>query len=142
MAYTAKLLIRDVICVPSDRSVEEAARVMLKADIGSVIVGTLAKPEGILTERDITRRVVAAGLEAARTPIRSVMTAKITSVEASEPLDHVFKILSEAKFRHLPITEGGKVVGIVSLTDLAKVLQEVYRDDKYLQYFADVVASR
>ena len=63
-------------------------------------------------------------------------------VDAAAPLDKVFERLAQGRFRHLPITDGGKVVGIVSLSDLSKVLKEVYREDKYLQYFADVIAAR
>lgn len=140
--HTAKLLIRDVTCVASSMTVVEAAKVMQKANIGAVIVGTMAKPEGIFTERDVCFRVVAAGLDAAKTPVSAAMTKNPTTVDAAEPLNKVFERLAEGRFRHLPITENGQVVGMVSLSDLGKVLQEVYREDKYLQYFADVVGAK
>ena len=72
-------------------------------------------------------------------PVGAVMTRKLVTVEASQPLASVFQCLAKGQFRHLPITEGGKVVGIVSLTDLAKVLGELASDDKYLQSFADEI---
>lgn len=142
MAHTAKLLICDVVCVSSGQTVSEAAKVMKKANIGAVIVGTMAAPEGILTERDILMRVVAEGLDPAATKVAKVMTQQLITVDSSQPLDKVFERLAQGRFRHLPITDGGKVVGIVSLSDLSKVLQEVYREDRYLQYFADVIAAR
>lgn len=142
MAFTAKLLIRDVVCVRPDQAVAEACQIMDKANIGSVVVGTMERPEGIFAERDVCRRVVAKGLDPAKTPVSAVMTKNPVTVDASEPLNKVFERLSDGRFRHVPITDKGRVVGIVSLTDLAKVLQEVYREDKYLQYFADVVTSR
>lgn len=142
MTHTAKLLIRDVICVKSADTVARAAQVMEKAGIGSVIVGTLDKPEGIFTERDVCFRVVAKGLDPAKTAVSQVMTRNPVTVDAAAPLDKVFERLADGRFRHLPITEKGKVVGIVSLTDLGKVLQEVYREDKYIQYFADVLSTR
>lgn len=142
MPYTAKLLIRDVATVKPGQTVQEVAKLMKTADIGSVIVGEKAKPQGIFTERDITRRVVAEGLDPAETPVSAAMTKKLVTVDASEPLDKVFEILSDGKFRHLPITDRGEIVGIVSLTDLGKVLQQVYREDKYIQYFADVLQSK
>jgi len=141
MPYTAKLLIRDVATVKPDTTVSEVARLMKKANIGSVIVGDKAKPQGIFTERDIARRVVAEGLDPIDTPVSAAMTTKLITVDASEPLDRVFEVLSDGKFRHLPITDRGEVVGIVSLTDLGKVLQQVYREDKYIQYFADVLQT-
>ena len=142
MAYTAKLLICEVVCVGAGQTVSEAAKVMKKANIGAVIVGSMAKPEGILTERDILMRVVAETLDPASTPVSAVMTKELITVDAAAPLDKVFERLAQGRFRHLPITDGGKVVGIVSLSDLSKVLKEVYREDKYLQYFADVIAAR
>ena len=142
MAYTAKLLIGDVTCVKPSQTAAEAAQIMQKKGIGSVIVGSMAKPEGIFTERDLCYRVVGAGLDPNKTPVSAVMTKNPISVEASAPLDKVFERLADGRFRHLPITENGQVVGIVSITDLAKVLKEVYREDRYLQYFADVVSTR
>ena len=142
MAYTAKLLIRDVVCVGPDATVTEAARVMTSKNIGAAVVGTMARPEGILSERDVCRRVVTEGKDPAKTLVKDVMTKKPVTVDAAEPLDKVFERLSDGRFRHIPITDKGEVVGIVSLTDLARVLQEVYRDDKYLQYFADVIQGR
>ena len=141
MPYTAKLLIRDVAAVKPDATVQEVAKLMAKSNIGSVIVGEKSKPQGIFTERDIARRVVAEGLDPAETPVSAAMTRTLISVDASEPLDKVFEVLSDGNFRHLPITDRGEVVGIVSLTDLGKVLQQVYKEDKYIQYFADVLQN-
>ena len=142
MAFTAKLLICDVVCVASSQTVAEAAKAMKAAGVGAVIVGSMAKPEGILTERDVLMRVVAEDRVPAATKVADVMTKQLVTVDSSASLDKVFERLAQGRFRHLPITDGGKVVGIVSLTDLAKVLQEVYREDRYLQYFADVIAAR
>jgi CBS domain-containing protein len=143
VAYTARLLIHDVVTVKPTATAAEAARVLKESNIGAVIVSDGgAKPLGIFTERDLCRRVVADGLDPAKTAVAGVMTKDVLSVDASEPLDRVFEQLSDGRFRHLPITENGKVVGIVSLTDLAKVLRLVYKEDKYIQYFADVVQSR
>jgi len=141
MPFTAKLLIRDVATVKPNATVQEVAKMMKKADIGSVIVGEKSKPLGIFTERDIARRVVAEGLDPADTLVSAAMTKKMVTVDASEPLDKVFEVLSDGRFRHLPITDRGEVVGIVSLTDLGKVLQQVYKEDKYIQYFADVLQT-
>jgi CBS domain-containing protein len=143
VAYTARLLIHQVVTVKPSDTVSEATKVLKEANIGAVIVTEAgAKPLGIFTERDLVRRVVADGLDPSKTPVSAVMTKDVVSVDASEPLDKVFESLADGRFRHLPITENGAIVGIVSLTDLAKVLRLVYKEDKYIQYFADVVQSR
>ncbi|MEK7859641.1 MAG: CBS domain-containing protein [Elusimicrobiota bacterium] len=139
MPETAKVLMRDVISVPPDTTVSKAAQIMKKANIGSVFVGEKTQPDGIFTERDLARKVVAEGLDPVTTTVGAVMTRKLVTVEASQPLASVFQCLAKGQFRHLPITEGGKVVGIVSLTDLAKVLGELASDEKYLQSFADEI---
>ena len=144
MAYTAKLLIHEVKTVKPGDTCADAAKLMKNANIGAVIVSEpgSTKALGIFTERDLCRRVVADGLDASSTTVEQVMTKDVLSVDASEPLDRVFEQLAEGRFRHIPITDSGDVVGIVSLTDLAKVLRLVYKEDKYIQYFADVVQAR
>lgn len=139
MSEKAAVLMRDVLAVPSGSSVAEAARFMKKHNIGSVLVGDKHTPDGIFTERDIARKVIAEGLDPAATKVSEVMTKKLTTVDASEPLSHVFRCLAKGHFRHLPITEAGRVVGIVSLTDLAKMLGEMAEDSKYLEGFADEI---
>jgi CBS domain-containing protein len=137
MEQTARLLTKKVIAVPSEVTVADAARVMKKANIGAVLVGDPERPEGIFTERDVARRVVAEGLNVDTTRVSEVMTRKLVTVEATDPLEKVFECLGRGQFRHLPITENGRVVGIVSLTDVAKMLRELASDEKFLAGFAD-----
>ena len=142
MAHTAKLLVRDVVTATKTDTVLDAARKMKKARIGCVAITEGRKLTGIFTERDLLNRVVAEGLDPAKTPVSQVMTANPVSVDAAQPLDRVFAALADRRFRHLPITDAGSLVGIVSLTDLATVLKEVYREDRYLQYFVDFLESK
>ena len=137
MSETAKVLMRDVVSVPSETTVTEVARIMKKENIGSIFVGEKTRPDGIFTERDLARKIVAEGLDPAVTPVSAAMTRKLISVESSEPLSAVFRCLAKGQFRHLPITEGGLIVGIVSLTDLAKVLGEMADDEKYMRSFSE-----
>lgn len=137
MAYTAKILMKKVVCVGPQDTVAKACQVMKQKNIGSVFVGKPDKPQGIFTERDVARRVVAEGIDPVKTPVSSVMTKKLVTVEASEPLDKVFDCLAKGQFRHLPIMEASKIVGIVSLTDISYALREMYREEKFLQSFAE-----
>ena len=139
MAHLAKLLIRDVVTANETDTIRTACKTMKKANIGCIVVVQGRKPVGIFTERDLLNRVVAEGIDLDKTPLSKVMTAKPVSIDAAEPLDRVFSTLAERKFRHLPITDGGSIVGMVSLSDLAKVLESVYHEEKYIQYFADCI---
>jgi CBS domain-containing protein len=142
MPHAASLLIREVVVATQTDSVLEAARLMRQAKTGCVVVIEGGRAKGILSERDVLNRVVAEGKDPARTKVVEVMTPDPVTVDAAQPLDKVFAVLAEGRFRHLPVTENGRLVGIVSLTDLAKVLREVYKEERYIQYFADYMESR
>ena len=136
MDYTARLLLCDVAAMTAQESVYEASRLMTRRRIGCVVIAEGRKIRGVFTERDLLNRVVAEGLPPKKTALLKVMTADPISVEAEEPLGKVFDLLARRRFRHLPITEGGLLAGIISLSDLAGVVGEVFEDEKYLQYFA------
>ncbi|MBI4425233.1 MAG: CBS domain-containing protein [Elusimicrobia bacterium] len=141
MPHTARLLVRDVITVKGGETVTEAAKIMRENRIGCVIVAEDERPVGIFTERDLLNKIVAAGLDPAKVPVSRFMTANPTTVDASEPLDKVFATLAQGLFRHLPITEHGKLVGIISLTDIAGILREVFLQDQYTQYLVDYLQT-
>ena len=141
MKRTAGQLMHSIICIDPKATVAKAAQAMKKSNIGSIFVGDKEKPLGIFTERDVTRRVIADGLDPKKTKVSDVMTKKLVTADASESLDKVFDCLAEGQFRHLPITENGKIVGIVSLTDLARVFRELYQDDQFLESFSDKIKS-
>ncbi|MBI4051690.1 MAG: CBS domain-containing protein [Elusimicrobia bacterium] len=123
MSYTARLLLRDVVTVDPYEFVFKAANIMKERNTGSVIVaqeGT--KPLGIFTERDLCRNVVAGGLAPLSTKISAVMNKTIVSIDVSDPLEKAFEILAAGQCRHVPIMEGEEVAGMVSLTDMVKLL--------------------
>lgn len=139
MKYDASILTRPlVIAYPKD-TVFEAAKTMTEKKVGSVVViDATGWPVGILTERDILRRVVAQNKDPQKTLVQEVMTEDPVMLESCEPLEVVFDHLGK-KFRHLPITEDGRVVGMVSLTDVAKILPKVFKEKKYLKEFAEAL---
>lgn len=136
MGRTANVLKKTVQAVSSQSTVLDAAKAMKKAKIGSLLVGDAAKPEGIITERDIARRVVADGLDPAKTRVSEIMSRKLVTLDAAEPIEKVFDCLAQGHFRHLPITENGRIVGIVSLTDLAKMLKQLAHEGRFLETFS------
>ena len=70
------------------------------------------------------------------------MTPDPMTVDQEEPIEKVFELLSRRRFRHVPITSGKKRVGMVSLSDFAGVLREVFDEEKYLQYFVKYLEGR
>ena len=104
--------------ITADQSVLEAAREMVASNIGAVPVLRDGELVGIFSERDIMKRVVAAGLDPARTRVSDVMTADPLTVDMREGIEHCMVLMKEHGFRHLPICDGKKLKGIVSLRDI------------------------
>ncbi|MFH1726416.1 MAG: CBS domain-containing protein [Elusimicrobiota bacterium] len=137
MAYTAELLVREVVTVAPSEPILEVARLMRRKHIGCVVVAEGGKIAGIFSERDLVNRVVAEAVDPQQIPVSRVMTAAPVTVESSEPLERVFAVLARRRFRHVPITKDGRPVGMVSLSDFVGVLGEVFSEERYVQYFAD-----
>jgi len=116
--------IRDVmtthpITLPATSLVVDAARAMRDADIGDVIVIEDGRICGIVTDRDITVRGVAEGRDIARLKLADVCSRVLTTVSPKDSVDDAVRLMRENAIRRLPVVEGGKPVGVVSLGDLA-----------------------
>jgi CBS domain-containing protein len=112
-------IVRDQRLVTAGRQlpVREAARLMAREKVGALLVIESDRLLGIFTERDALYRVLAAGLDADRTTIGEVMTEHPTTVSPDRPLAHALCMMYDNGFRHLPVVEGGRVIGIVSARD-------------------------
>ena len=116
--------IRDVMTadprtVKSDAPISEAAKAMKEADAGAIVVQDNGSPTGIVTDRDIAIRAVAEGRDAS-TPVSEVATTDVAALSADDSIDDAVKIMREKDIRRLPVVDGDKTVGIVSLGDLAR----------------------
>jgi CBS domain-containing protein len=109
------LVRRAPVFVASNATVAEAAQQMQSARIGSVLVAT--DPPGILTDRDLRGRVVAASRGPA-TPVTQVMTRPLITIASDSPAFGALRLMIDANIHHLPLLEEGKIVGVISATDL------------------------
>ena len=112
---------RSVFTVDRKVSVQSAAEFMALKNIGAVSVMDGDRLVGIFSERDVINRVVAKSLNPATTPVESVMTTNLVVANADETYDSCLRKMKQANCRHLPIVEGDKLVGIISLRDLLQV---------------------
>jgi CBS domain-containing protein len=117
-------IIRDVmtpdpISIPAASSVADAARAMRDADIGDVIVLKDSRVCGILTDRDIVVRGVAEGRDLAATKVSDICSQELTSVSPTDEVEQAVLLMRDKAVRRLPVMEGGKPVGVVSIGDLA-----------------------
>src|SRR5437764_14264137 len=105
---------RKLLKVPPQTLVSRAAKMMEKRNAGAVLVVEGDRLVGIFTERDVTFRVVAHDLDARTTRLRDVMTPDPQTVDPNAPFGHALLIMHERGFRHLPVSESGRIIGIVS----------------------------
>jgi CBS domain-containing protein len=117
-------LIRDVMTtkprtLASSATLAEAATIMRQDDIGGVLVEENGKPCGIVTDRDLVVRGIAAGKDPKATPLKEVCSEKLISLEPDDSVDEAVRLMRERSIRRIPVLENGKMVGIVSLGDLA-----------------------
>jgi len=109
---------RKVYSIDADSTVLEAARFMMEHSIGALPVLRNGDIVGIFSERDVMNRVVALGRMPGTTKISEVMTANPKSVSVDETVDNCLFLMREFGFRHLPITDGKQLKGLVSLRDI------------------------
>ncbi|MBO4896910.1 MAG: CBS domain-containing protein [Clostridia bacterium] len=108
------------IVLSADTSVMEAAAVMRENNIGSVpVVDSNGSICGIVTDRDIVIRSIAEGLNTKKTKVLDIMSQNVSSVPPDAEINDAFDIMSRDKVRRIPIVEHGKVLGVVSLGDIA-----------------------
>lgn len=120
---------RKVVTVDISERVEEALRLMVKFDIGSVIVTDKDKPVGIITERDVTR-VALRGDSLLKLPARSLMSRPIQTIDPNTEIWRTFELMMKYGVRRLPVVEDGKIVGLVTERDLTRwVLRIFYTPD-------------
>ena len=119
--------IRDVmtanpISLPAAASVADAARAMRDSNIGDVIVLDDGRLCGIATDRDIVVRAVAEGRDPFTTKLADICSQELTALSPADSVDDAVSLMREKAIRRLPVVEGGKPIGIVSIGDLAKSL--------------------
>ena len=112
----------EVFAVAPEAPVVEAIRLMADKSIGAVLVLRGETLAGILSERDYARKVVLQGRSSADTPASAIMTAQVVTVAPDTPVPACMQLMTERRIRHLPVLEGGRVVGVISIGDLVKAV--------------------
>jgi len=111
-----------VLTLSLSASVKEAAQLLKKSRVGSVIVTDKGKAVGIITERDLVYSVVAEGKDAGKVPLKSIMSKPLKVISASQSIEDAALALKENKVKRLPVVDKkGQLIGIVSEGDLMRV---------------------
>jgi CBS domain-containing protein len=114
------IMTKDVHTLSADHTLTDAAALMRELDVGVVpIVGKSNELCGVVTDRDIIIRIVALGKDPQMTKIDSIMTKDIITITPDMDLDEAARLMASEKIRRLPVVDGVKLVGMISLGDLA-----------------------
>jgi signal-transduction protein with cAMP-binding, CBS, and nucleotidyltransferase domain len=121
----AEFMSSDVRSVHKGASIKEAGRLLQKWRIGSLLVDDGSRYIGIITDTDLSRKAVAKGLDPNATTVLSCMSKAVVTIEDSEPLMEALKLMKKESIRHLPVTEDGTIIGVLSVGDLLRAYQKV-----------------
>jgi len=134
MVIVRDIMSKDVRVVRPDTSVKEVVATMNKFDIGSVIIVQGERPVGIITERDILRRLVEPCLAPETLSARQVMTSPVTTISETASIEEAARLMAKKKIKRLPVVNNSKLMGIMSFTDivfkvptLLSILEEIVR---------------
>ena len=107
-----------VASVPPSTPVAEALQIMADKNIGSVVVMENDQYLGIMTERDYSRKVILKGKNSNDTTVSEIMSNDLPSVRPSDTIDHCMQLMTSQNIRYMPVFDGGKLAGIISMSDV------------------------
>ncbi|UXA68300.1 CBS domain-containing protein [Xanthomonas prunicola] len=126
----------EVFAVAADAAVIEAIRLMAEKAIGAVLVMDGPRLVGIVSERDYARKVVLRDRSSSTTSVAEIMSAEVVTVLPSDTVERCMQLMTDGRFRHLPVVENGRVQGVISIGDLVKaVIETQQRDIDQLQRY-------
>jgi CBS domain-containing protein len=111
-----------IYSVAPDTTVFDTLKLMAEKEIGAVLVFHEEQMVGIFSERDYARQVILKGKASKDTPVREVMTSRVAYVRPEQTVDDCMALMTDKKIRHLPVLEGGKVTGVLSIGDVVKAV--------------------
>ncbi|UFZ06564.1 CBS domain-containing protein [Bradyrhizobium ontarionense] len=116
--------------VEPETTLAEAAKLLANRKIGAVLVMSGTRMEGILSERDIVRSLGERGAGVLTEPVSGVMTRRVVNCKPQDTVASIMEMMTNGKFRHLPVIEGGVVVGLISIGDVVKWRVQEYENEQ------------
>ena len=133
MPRVRDLMTVDVPLTTLNTPVSDAARLMRAADRDSLIVFDLGRAIGIVTERDIIRKITAEGLDAMRVHVAQIVSSPLITIHPDRPAREAAKLMLEKKIRHLPVVKENRLLGIITLQDFAKHMSKKSVKDEIIE---------
>jgi signal-transduction protein with cAMP-binding, CBS, and nucleotidyltransferase domain len=129
-----------VLSVDADASVLAAAQRMIDANVGSMLVSVDGRIQGIVTERDYLRRVTLEGRGDKETAVSEIMSSPLIVVEPGTSVEECMALMTDQRIRHLPVTQRGEIVGVVSIGDVVKFTSK--QQSVQIQYLTEYINAR
>jgi len=129
--HVKDVMVTNIITIEAGATVKKAAELMDKHDIGCLIVVSYGNPIGIITERDMLRRVLLQKRDLGKTKVGNVMSAPLIASSPETDIRDAVRLMNERRIKKLPVVQEGQLVGLVSLTDVMRSLA----------YFEHVISS-
>jgi CBS domain-containing protein len=110
----------EIHAIAPDARVYDALRLMAEKDVGALVVVEGGRLAGIISERDYARKVILHGKSSHDTPVREIMTGKVVTVVPAQTVEDCMALMTSRRVRHLPVVEGERLLGVLSIGDLVK----------------------
>ena len=116
----AVMMSRDIRAIRAEATLVEVARLMQSSRVGALLVTDGSQYVGVVSETDLVRKAMAEGLDPAQTPVRSIMSSPVITIEIDRSAHEASDLMAEKGIRHLAVTQDGPIVGLVSVRDLLR----------------------
>jgi CBS domain-containing protein len=121
-AAILKLKGRDVVTTTEDKSLLDIAKLLAQHGIGCIVImGDDDKVAGIVSERDIVREIARAGAKVLKDPVKTCMTKTVFTCREADTIDRLMAEMTAHRFRHMPVVERGRLIGLVSIGDVVRM---------------------
>jgi CBS domain-containing protein len=130
----------DVFEIDASETVLDAVKRMVEENVGSLLVTDGGNVVGIVTERDYLRRVTLEGRDENAARVREIMTSPLVYVTPETSIDECMAVMTDRRIRHMPVVDGGDVVGVVSIGDVVKFQSK--QQSFEIKYLTDYIAGR
>lgn len=117
----------EVAITDENISAKKAAELMAQEGLGAIIVTVEGKAEGIVTERDILKRIVAEDKNARKTKVKEIMSSPLVTIKPSTSLEEAARLMFEKKIKNLPVVHENRLIGLINLNDICRLQPEILR---------------
>jgi len=127
VSLSVRNIIRPIVSLDRDSNTRDGANKMMEENIGSIVVSDSGNYVGIVTERDLVKKVIALGKDPSRTTLGEIMTSPLVTIEADRGLGEATSLMLQRGIRRLVAVDKGKILGIFTQRDLQQKVDEVFR---------------